>query len=528
MLTQLREYFGKMSRRNRIILAILTVVVIVLAIVIVSLISRTNYVLLINAYDQAEAGRIYSTLRDMNVPAKIEGSTAIMVPEDRVSELGALLSAEGVLGPTGIDLTIMSNANSFSVTDAHATKLYEYQRADDIRTFILQSPKIENCVVLVNLGETSAFARPQNTKQPMASVMLSITGGATLTNQEAQSIADTVRTSVPGISYENITIADTTLRQYRVSDDGTIDPDSEFNSRVALQTLISGQYQEQGLQILTPVFGLSNVEVTASVILDFDKETIESVEYAPPVPGELEGIVRSSSKLWEAQRTKVAAEGVPGTDSNGMGTVEYPYGTLEDGDIYEKALEERNFEINEVRRLIEKEQGKIKTINIAVMLNSMEIVDDYTDDVADIISRGMGIPIQNVAVKSIPFQNRDSSLKDAFDQWVAYEEARGARDNLRTIIMWVAVAVLGIAFFTLIGVIFKGTRPVPEPVPVLVDSGPGYIDYIASDDYVGESEPEIEDVELVKKSTGLEQIERFIDRDPGSVAQLLRNWLTED
>jgi len=37
-----------------------------------------------------------------------------------------------------------------------------------------------------------------------------------------------------------------------------------------------------------------------------------------------------------------------------------------------------------------------------------------------------------------------------------------------------------------------------------------------------------EDKIVTTKSEPLEQLERFIEREPQSVAQLLRNWLVED
>lgn len=41
----------------------------------------------------------------------------------------------------------------------------------------------------------------------------------------------------------------------------------------------------------------------------------------------------------------------------------------------------------------------------------------------------------------------------------------------------------------------------------------------------GEDQPDI--TERVK-SADSEQIERFVDKDPAAVAQLLRNWLTDE
>jgi len=90
------------------------------------------------------------------------------------------------------------------------------------------------------------------------------------------------------------------------------------------------------------------------------------------------------------------------------------------------------------------------------------------------------------------------------------------------------ILLLGLAFITLVRTIVKTVKPPAEPEPVLADGVMG-IDYIAGDDdEVTDISRFEEEVELQTKSTGLEQIERFIDKDPVAVAQLLRNWLTDE
>ena len=536
MLTAVREFVGKMSRRAKILAVILALVVIVLAIVAATLLSRTNYVLLYNAQDDAEAGRIYTALTEMSVPAKVIRNTEIHVPENRAGELRAMLSSEGVIGPTTPALEILSLAANFNVTDSHAKKLYEYQRAEDIRRLILQTGRIENCVVIANIGQQSTYVRPQNTNQATAVVMLSVVGNERLTDAEAYTIGKIVKDAIPGISYENISVSDNNLNTYVIGEElVTEDPEMELDMRVMLTNLINKQVQEQALQFLTPIFGMSNVEVLTRVTLNFDKEIVESVEFEPPVAGELDGIIRSSHELWEAAKALDEAEGIVGTDPNGMGTVEYPYGSLDDNEFYEKAVRERNYEINETRTLIEREQGGIRFISIGVSLNQTAIPEgeDYTEQITDLISKGLGVSLTNVSVHQIPFNQQDTSMQTIYDQWVAYEEQLRQRELVETIIMWAVILLLGIALFTLIGVLIKGTRPIPEPETVLVEGGGiGAYDFMVDDEEMEEEEqaalPDIEDLEMNKKSTGLEQIERFIDKDPAAVAALLRNWLTEE
>ena len=535
MLTQFREYIGKLSRRRKITMAILALAIIALAIIVIVLLSSTNYVLIIEAQDQAQAGTIYMTLESMGVKPRIEGGTRILVPEDRADELSARLFSEGVVGPGGLNLDIMSMAASFNVTQSHASQLYQMQRAEHIRVLILQTSRIDNCIVIVNLGQTSAYARPTSINKPTSTVMLKVKGDATLTQQEAQSIADIVKNSVPGIAYEDITITDQNLYTYRIGEAEEESFDELLNSRVALRSLFTRQIEEAALQLLTPVFGMSSVEVSARVELDWDLQRIESIEYDPPVAGELDGIAVSASELWEAARVDAADGGIPGTDTNGMGAIEYPYGTLQEGELYEKWLREKNYLVNETKTMIEKEQGAVRSINIGVTINE-EAADgrDFTPEVTDLVSRGLGVPVQNVSVQRMPFLTSDDSFNGLFEQQKAAEEAARQQELVRTIIQWAVILLLGIAIISLIAMIARGSKP-PEPEPVLVDGTYGTIDYIAGDEYdygydedtQQETEEEVE-LNINKKSTGLEQIEKFIDKDPAAVAQLLRNWLTDE
>ena len=527
MLTQLKEYFGKMSKGSKIRLAVLAAVIVVLAIVVASLLGRTNYVTMYTAQDAAEAGDVFAALKDMGIPVKIQG-TRILVPEDRVDELQAALSSQGVIGAGGADYSIMQGAAGFSVTEEHAKKLYELQRAADIRAAILTSPKIQNASVTVNDGETSPFFRPMNAKQATCAVMLTLAGGTTLTNQEAQTIAEYVRTSVQGISYDNITISDNNLNYYAVGDEGA-GADTDLNFRMALQKRLTEQIQVAGEQLVAPIFGMSNIKVTPTVRLNFDKVVTESVEFEPPVAGELDGIIRSSSDLWEAQRNDGNAEGIPGTDSNAMGTVEYPYDSFGDNDLYGRKLNEKNYEINETKTNIEKEQGKIEYLSVAVLINTDATDDDYTAEVASLVSAGLGIDPANVTVERIPFV-KDTSAEDAAKAREEQEAQLKRQELIQTIIMWVVILLLGLAFIMLIRTIVRAVKPpppVPEPVFAGVVPGVG-IDYIAGDEEEITDVTENEEIELQTKSSGLEQIERFIDQDPAAVAQLLRNWLTEE
>ncbi|MCL2391138.1 MAG: hypothetical protein FWC66_00850 [Oscillospiraceae bacterium] len=534
MWTQLKGYFSKMSKANKVRLAILSAIIIILAIVAVSMISHTHFVLLIVAQDYAEAGQVQTAIREIGVPMQIDG-LRIFVPEERASELRATLSLQGVIGPGTRDLGIMSRAEGFAVTDAHARELYDHQLSEDIRMAILQSPRIQNAIVIVRQGETSPFRAAHGVRAPHAAIMLTIRGGERLSNMEAQAIADYIRGAVPGIGFENIHITDSNFNSYRVGEQLTIDAESEMAMRITIQNVLTEQIRTTAEQMLMPIFGVKNIRITPYVSLNWDRVAQEVVEFAPPVAGELQGMFRSALSTWEAARGDDLAMGIPGTDSNELGAAEYPFGTLEDGALYERRVSERNYELNQTTTVIERAQGSVESVSIAVLLNSEAIEGDFATEVANLVSFGFGIPAARVTVQSVPFGYVDTALEEMYEQWQALQAQQRTRELISTIIQYVLIVLIGVMVLLLVRIIVRAIKP-PEPEPLLaVASGLEYIvddeeDDNDSDDEIQPIEDVVEydDFKLQTKTVGLEQIERFIDKDPAAVAQLLRNWLTDE
>ena len=519
MLNQIKEFFARMERKDKIRLAILAAVVVILAIILIAYLSRTTYVPLYTAQSSSEASAIIEALRDMGVNYQTDG-LKILVPEGTENELRITLSGQGIIGSAGLNTTYLDSALGFNVTDSFAKELYARQTGEDIRTQILMSDNIRNATVTVNPGEYSPYVISQGITEATASVMLEVRNGATLTNAEAQRIADLVKTNVPGLKYENITITDTKWNYYQIGDSGA-DLSTDLAMRNTLKNQLQTQYQIKGEQMFGPIYGLENLKISVFVKLNFDKEFTQIIEYSPPIAGELDGMIRSSMELYENQRNAGAAGGIPGTDSNAMGTVEYPYATLEDGDEYRKTQLETNFELNETFKTIEHEQGYVEYVSVAILINEAVVDDDYTVEISNLAEMGLGIPANNIVVEIIEFKNQGMTLMD-YEKLRQEEEALARRRALlEMIIKYAVIVILIVAVLLLARMIIKVIRP--EPEPSLTEGIPG-IDYLVDDS----QEDYYDDVELRQKSSALEQIERFIDKDPASVAQLLRNWLTDD
>ncbi|MCL2078523.1 MAG: hypothetical protein FWH17_01625 [Oscillospiraceae bacterium] len=521
MLAAIKEYLAKMPKGTKIKLVVLALFVIILAVIVVNVLTAPNWIYIADD----PSGAIYSALNDMGIQTDVRG-TAIYVPEERKGDAEMRLRQQGLLGVTGYDYTILDGALGFGVTTEHLKRILDIDLGERISATVRQNPKIHNAHTTVNSGESSPFRSQTNARKATASVALTLTPGiSALTNAEAQAIAEIVRGTVPGIEYENISITDTNnLRHYRVGD-GSQDIETEFNQRMALQDRLAAQLEASVEQLISPIYGMSNFSVVANVVLNFDTVVRNIWEYFPPIAGEEQGMLISSEILWEIARNLGDAEGIPGTDSNAMGAIQYPYGTLDNAVEYLSNSERLNFQLNEILTIIEEQRGSIERLSISININSELDVDDYTEELIDLVSKATGSAPGNIAIYHLPF-NIDTSWEDEYRAEQAAKEARERTEWIVGLVLrYGTMIMLGIFALMFVKAIIKAFKK-PEPEEVLIAAGPGGMDILVDDD--DSQAREYEDVDLNAKSAGLEQIERFIDKDAATVAHLLKNWLSDE
>ena len=110
----------------------------------------------------------------------------------------------------------LSKASGFGATGELAKQVYDVQLADDIKTALIQTPKIIDALVVVDSGERSPFINQTDSAKATAHVFLTIDYGSTLNSIEAKTVADLVRSAVQSIEYEDIHITDQNMNIYGV------------------------------------------------------------------------------------------------------------------------------------------------------------------------------------------------------------------------------------------------------------------------------------------------------------------------
>ena len=526
LLAQIREAFGKMDRKNKRGLLIIAFFIVVFAIIAVILLTQTTYVPIHSFETIAQAEQVYARLQGAGINARREG-TRILVPENQQEQ--AFNEVRDAIGTPQLTMDIMDTASGFGVTDRHQREIYSRQLADDIRVQIEQSPRVASAVVIIRPGESSPFRTATNLARASASIMITLTDSGMLSQVEVDAIAAMVIGAVQGIELEDIHITDNNLNVYRLGDEN-MEFEDVLTTRLTMKNMLERQIRLSVEQVLARVFLRNNVEVIPSVTLNFDKKSEQIVEFAPPVAGEMEGLVRSSSDLYEQHRARLEAAGIPGTDTNNMGMGEYPWGELGENELYRKVVQERNYELNEMLRTIEYAEGTIESLTVGILINSEAHEEDMSEEIINLVAMGVDIPPERVVVESLPFA-LDTTYEDQMAAWEAQEAALRQQELIRMGIIAAVILAIGVLFFILGRNILYAVKPPPEPVPA---EGPE-IDMLVD----GELDPEallaaeleaqrLADIDLQAKQKELESIESFIEKDPAAVAQLLRNWITED
>jgi flagellar M-ring protein FliF len=154
-------------------------------------------------------------------------------------------------------------------------------------------------------------------------------------------------------------------------------------------------------------------------------------------------------------------------------------------------------------------------------------VDDYSDEVKQLVATAIGVSEERITVIPLPFMEMDDSeIQDAFDAQSALLANMQSAETTRLLIILATVLVVLIFLF----MIFRMFRKKEEPVPA-----EGGFEYLADEEIIlGEESaplPSLHDIRLEdfeETDNKLQILEDYIGKNPEAVANLLRNWLNEE
>lgn len=535
---KISEYFKNLEKGQKTRFFVFTFLAVALIIAASVLLNQKSYTVLYSGMESQDAGEVLALLKEMNVDAKPQGSDTILVESSQADTVRMQLAAEGY-PKSGLNFDIFSKASGLGTTDMEKRVYYQFQLQENLSQVIKKMEKIDDAVVSLSLAQESAYVLSNDEKPASASVLLKLKEGAVLESSEARTIAELVSKSVSGLSLDDVRIVDSNMKLYSL-DEEEADPQTAqetyetIGTQLALQKTVQDSIQKQVINLLTPVFGKDRVFAEVSVTLNFDKKKSESVEFAPPLENGTEGLAVSMQELAETIKGDAAATGVTGLDSSGGTSITTTYPELEtdEDSIYSKVSRETNLELNETRTQIDNAQGQVIDLSVGIVIDSTDIEDDYSENVQKLVANAIGVVPEKVSVEMIPFfqlsTDDEPNIAEAFNSQKEMLSQAATASTMRALIT--AGTVILIFLIGLAAILTL--RKKPAPVMYAVNEDPGAIvDLQAGDEDMMpmEEEPAVEIPEIPEvENTTLASLEKYIDKSPDAVVQLLRNWLSDD
>ncbi|PHV71739.1 flagellar M-ring protein FliF [Sporanaerobium hydrogeniformans] len=518
MSSQVTEKWNNLTQSQKIRIYI-GIAACIVAIVAVAFMLRPKMRVLCSDVDAKSAADITNVLTERKIEYKLnpEGTT-IEVDEKDYSAARMALAEEDVpkVGYSFSD----AMANSMSTTENDKkVKLDEYNRVDleeSLETIEnIKSAKVK----LVIPQEKNSFL--QSKQQSSASVILNLANP--LTSKQIEGIARLIASSVQNLDTKNITILDTQGNNlYSGADEQSFSLSKQQEHKQAAEYEIKNKVNE----LLGAMY--SDVRISANLIFDYDQYEEVSESYTPQFEDDPRGIIQSET-VSSASSTNTQNGDEPGVANNGGDAPTYQMGDGGTGttkesnkqvtyvtdkkvatsikNVGEPDLKASSLAVNLFKNKIYNEEDLEKTLGT---MTWKEFKEQNSQQVPLAVDENLIASIQSATgIEQVTVQCYENPIFiDKEEYSIDY------KDYLPFILILLVLLLVVVVVMK-----FRKQEEVVEIEPELE------VEEMLK---TAKEEVELEEIELKEVLETKRQIDKFVDEKPEAVANLLRNWLTEE
>lgn len=525
------EFWNKYtSKQKTIIIAVICVVLLLIA-VAAYLVSRPTWTKFNEFSKLEDASAMVDALDEQGIANKSsKDGLTIYVHDNQMTEAFYTMSDNNLVD-TGYTWDKAFD-NSMSTTESEKSQKRVLALQSQLKNSMLSYSFIDDADVFIDVPESSySILDEANDTSVTARITVSEKNKELLTTETAQSLAAWLAGAV-GTDVEHVVINDS-------------DGNSVYNGTASdgLGAVLTGGVTEycdklrnniaQNIIKILVKCGYDDVEVGTQGV-KFDMDQAERLTKTYTVADGREYGYPTNVYNYTNEGNSGVAGGIPGTDTNDNDETDY---VLNNGSSTNSSLEiERLTDLltNETIENIKKELPAIEfdTSSIGIVVTRYQVYDEEQlekDGTLDNMTFDEFMAANNnrntitISDEELELIAAAAGVDSANVRVVAYEvpkfiEKTGSSRSVSDYLM-IILAVLIIAL--LIFVVLRGTAPmkVSETEPELS------VEQLLATTKENQS---LEDIEFSDKSETRKMIEKFVDENPEAVAQLLRNWITDD
>nr|WP_302595184.1 flagellar basal-body MS-ring/collar protein FliF [uncultured Cellulosilyticum sp.] len=519
---QVTEKWNNLSKKQKIQIGVgvgLLIVVIAIAVYLTRPQMRTLYNGQMDAKFIAETSQV---LDDKKITYKvINDGTNIEVNSDQYNAAVLALSLEGVTD-TGYSFEDMIST-SMSTTENEWKERVNHLTKEELQTTLKQIKGVQDVTVQLNIPEEkNSFI--QSKQESSASVFLTLS--EPLSSKQAEGIANFMAYAVKNLDKKNVIILD--------SNGNTIYQGGEEASLALSQQQEVKQAAEEAVKTkINDLLGelYSDVRISPNLVLDFDHYAESNKEYTAQGDDGQRGVITQENVASSSSTTTDGEGGEPGTATNGGDVTNYVQegtsGTSNSKDNQKEItyapnvketqyqrnmgdvdLEKSSVAVNVFRNKIYREE-EIKATLVGTTWaefkaqNGQQQAFTVEQSVIDGVKAATGIDNVSVNGYEIPRFIDEEPYEIDYKDYLPYA--------------FILLIIIGA-----IAAIIMRFRKHDEEVEVEPELEVEEMLKTAKE------EVELEEIELKETLETKRQIDKFVDEKPEAVANLLRNWLTEE
>ncbi|PPV40861.1 flagellar basal-body MS-ring/collar protein FliF [Ectopseudomonas oleovorans] len=532
---------------------------------------QPDYRPLYGSLNGMDATQVVETLTASGIDYTIEpNSGALLVKADDLARARMRLAAAGV-APTdnSVGFEILDREQGLGTSQFMEATRYRRGLEGELARTVASLNNVKAARVHLAMPKASVFVRDE--RKPSASVLVELYPGRGLEPSQVMAIVNLVATSVPELDKGQVTVVD--QKGNLLSDQQELSELSMAGKQFDYTRRMETLFTQRVHNILQPVLGTGRYKAEVSADVDFSSVESTSEMFNPDQPA-----LRSEQQVNEQRQSSLPPQGVPGALSNqppgpaaapqqaaGAGA---PAGPIAAGQPLvdangqqimdpvtgqpmlapypadKREQSTRNFELDRSISYTRQQQGRLRRLSVAVVVDDQLRVDPATgessrvpwttDDLARFTrlvqdsvgfdaSRGDSVSVINTAftasqgeeIPDIPFYTQPWF-------WDIVKQVLG--------VLFILVLVFGVLRPVLNNITGGGRgKELAGSGDVELGSMAG-LDGELSDDRVSLGGPQ--SIMLPRPSEGydaqLNAIKSLVAEDPGRVAQVVKEWINAD
>jgi len=517
MLKPLLDFWKGLDKSQKIRIYVLTGIVTVAVGLGLFLITRPTYTTVIENANSTDLAAMQKILSEKGIAYKSTDDKSGIIVDVNDSDSAHLELATAGYPKNGLSFADALGNIKINTTESDKKHIWqELDEADIVRQLKLIQ-NVKDASVTITRPDKTLFIDSTDSKDATASVI--ITRNGEITPIQAQSIVKIVASSVEGLDPKKVTVVDEEGNPLNSeSDNGMNQTSTQYEMKMKVKTDLEKNLRD----VLNGQFdSFDTAKVVVNPILDFDTLTQTSKEVSNPTGMESGAIVsRDQSK---EDLTNGSTGGTPGVTANPGTTPSYPNGSTE-AESYKKSALTENFAYNELQKQSEKSLGQVipEKTTAAITLqygnripDNTKLTPDLIAQVQELASKATGIPAANIAISTLKIQPPTIIIPTMSEKIQALVSAYGLP----------ALLLLMLIILVIIAIPKKNKNQNQALEPVLA----GFDETLSPKYNFNDSKQDpVPEIDTEERSEVKKQLEKFVKQKPDAVAQLLRNWLTDD